>query len=87
MSFDFKTALVFCIPMIGVAVAWGEGMSRIETLETKQEQLVTVDQLETVKTQLKYVEQTTNENKKILLNNIGWYTIFGLLIVAWFLVL
>ena len=67
MSIDFKTALVFCLPMIGVAVAWGEGMSRIETLEAKQAQLVTVDQLETVKTQLRYVEQTTNENKILML--------------------
>ena len=71
MNFDLKTALVFCIPMIGVAVAWGEGMSRIETLEAKQAQLVTADQLATVKTQLKYVEQTTNENKKILLQIWG----------------
>ena len=71
MNVDFKTALVFCLPMIGVAVAWGEGMSRIETLEAKQAQLVTVDQLETVKTQLRYVEQTTNENKKLLIQIWG----------------
>lgn len=71
MNFDMKTALVFCIPMIGVAVAWGESMNRIETLEIKQGQLVTVDQLETVKTQLRYVEQTTNENKRILLQIWG----------------
>ncbi len=57
--------------MIGVAVAWGESMNRIETLEIKQGQLVTVDQLETVKTQLRYVEQTTNENKRILLQIWG----------------
>ena len=71
MNVDFKTALVFCLPMIGVAVAWGEGMSRIETLEAKQAQLVTVDQLETVKTQLRYVEQTNNENKKLLIQIWG----------------
>tara|TARA_R100000329_G_scaffold41217_1_gene38508 strand:- start:3942 stop:4166 length:225 start_codon:yes stop_codon:yes gene_type:complete len=67
MKFDFKTALVMLLPMIGVAVAWGASMQRIENLETKQQELVTVNQLETVKTQLKYVEQTTNENKKLLL--------------------
>lgn len=67
MNFDFKTALIVCTPLVGVAVAWGQSMERIEALEQAQGKLVTLAELATVKTQLHYVEQTTNENKEILL--------------------
>lgn len=71
MNIDTKTALLFVIPMLGVAVAWGESINRIDTLEKAQKKLVTINELQTVKTKIHYIEQTTNENKTILLRIWG----------------
>lgn len=71
MNIDTKTALLFVIPMLGVAVAWGESINRIDTLEKAQKKLVTINELQTVKTKIHYIEQTTNENKAILLRIWG----------------
>lgn len=71
MNIDTKTAMIFILPMLGVAVAWGESINRIETLEKAQKKLVTVSELETVKTKIHYIEQTTNDNKTILLKIWG----------------
>jgi hypothetical protein len=71
MNIDTKTAMIFILPILGVAVAWGESINRIETLEQAQKKLVTVNELETVKTKIHYIEQTTNENKTILLRIWG----------------
>lgn len=66
MNLDIKTAMLFIVPMLGIAVAWGESINRIESLEKNQEQLVTTNELEIVKTKIFYIEKTVNENKAML---------------------
>ena len=66
MNLDIKTAMLFIVPMLGIAVAWGESINRIESLEKNQEQLVTTSELEIVKTKIFYIEKTVNENKAML---------------------
>ncbi len=66
MNLDIKTAMLFIVPMLGIAVAWGESINRIESLEKNQEELVTTNELEIVKTKIFYIEKTVNENKAML---------------------
>jgi len=66
MNIDTKTALLFLLPMLGVAVAWGESVSRLEALEQHQSKLVTLNQLETIKLEIKYISQQTKDNSEML---------------------
>jgi len=72
MSIDNKTALIFCVPLLGIAVAWGESISRLDILEQRQTKLVTLNQLEVIKVEINYIKAQTKDNsdmlKEILVN-------------------
>ena len=71
MSIDTKTAVLFCLPLLTIAVAWGESMSRINTLEEQQSKLVTLNQLETIKVEIGYIKKQNEDNLDILKQILG----------------
>ena len=71
MSIDTKTAVLFCLPLLTIAVAWGESMSRLNTLEEQQSKLVTLNQLETIKVEIGYIKKQNEENLDILKQILG----------------
>ena len=66
MSIDFKTAGIFVLPLLGIAVAWGQSMERIEALENNQALLVTKAQLETLEVKVSYIKEQTIKNEELL---------------------
>jgi|TARA_R110001583_G_scaffold112945_4_gene263235 hypothetical protein len=71
MSIDTKTAVLFCLPLLTIAVAWGESMSRLNTLEEQQSKLVTLNQLETIKVEIGYIKKQNEDNLDILKQILG----------------
>ena len=71
MSIDTKTAVLFCLPLLTIAVAWGESMSRLNTLEEQQSKLVTLNQLETIKVEIGYIKKQNEDNLNMLKQILG----------------
>ena len=71
MSIDTKTAVLFCLPLLTIAVAWGESMSRLNTLEEQQSKLVALNQLETIKVEIGYIKKQNEDNLDILKQILG----------------
>ena len=43
MKIDYKTASIFILPILGIAVAWGESISRLDTMEEQLKEKVSKD--------------------------------------------
>jgi len=71
MNIDTKTAVLFCLPLLTIAVVWGESMSRLNTLEDQQSKLVTLNQLETMKVEISYIKEQTKDNSTMLKQILG----------------
>ena len=71
MNIDVKTICFVAIPLVGVAVAWGESMERLNALEAAQAELVNKDQLQVKQVEVKYIAEQVDENKQILKNIWG----------------
>ena len=71
MNIDVKTICFIAIPLVRVAVAWGESMERLNALEAAQAELVNKDQLQVIQVEVKYIAEQVDENKQILKNIWG----------------
>ena len=71
MNIDVKTICFVAISLVGVAVAWGESMERLNALEAAQAELVNKDQLQVIQVEVKYIAEQVDENKQILKNIWG----------------
>tara|TARA_R100000329_G_scaffold64254_1_gene57125 strand:+ start:30 stop:254 length:225 start_codon:yes stop_codon:yes gene_type:complete len=66
MKIDYKTASIFILPILGIAVAWGESISRLDTMEEQLKEKVSKDELEGIKVEIIYIKEKADDNFTML---------------------
>jgi hypothetical protein len=64
---EIQLIWLIALPIIGMAVAWGNSLQRLNTLEQNELKFVNANQIEVIKVEIEYIKERQDTNQDLLL--------------------